>query len=78
MKYVVVPARGEEDPVWFHEVRPPVLCGSREEAEAVIAEINAREDGEWEWAVYEVVDGRCERRSVVGSSGRPEIQPGGA
>lgn len=77
VKYVVVPACGEEDPVWFHEIRPPILCESRARAEEALAEIWGKDDtcGHWDWSVFEVVDGKCERRSVVSVEGRPEIQP---
>lgn len=76
VKYVVVPARGEEDPLWFHEVKPPILCESKGRAEDAIEDITGKDDGSvWDWSVFEVVDGRCERRAVVFSSGRPEIQP---
>lgn len=77
VKYVILSAQGEQDPVWFHEIKPPVLCESKAEAEEALKGIWDRNDGsEWDWAVFEVINGKCERRSVVGALGRPKIQSG--
>lgn len=77
IKYVVVPACGEEDPAWFHEIRPPVLCESKGRAEEALAEICGRDGtcGHWDWTVFEVIEGRCRQASVIFKDGRPEIQP---
>jgi len=75
MRYIVLLAVGEEEPCMFHEVRPPVLCGTRGEAEAEIKRIHdLAETEEVDWCVYEVVDGKCQQRTVVFKDGHPEIQ----
>lgn len=83
VRYVVVRGRGEDDPVLFSEIVAPVLCETKEAAEAVLAEtpssMDEDEDGmAWDWSVFEVVDGKCRQRSVVWASGSPQIQPEGA
>ena len=52
-------------------VCPPVLCDTRGQAEGELARIQG---GERDWSVWEVVNGRCQQRSVVFKDGKPEIQ----
>jgi hypothetical protein len=73
IKYVVVTADGEEEPCLFHELNAPRLCSSKEQAEALIGAAAGRDAKDW--SVFEVVDGRCVRRSVVFKAEGPEVQP---
>ena len=66
---------GDDGPTMVIQ-QPPALCSSKEDAEALIGAA-AGQDGR-DWAVYEVVDGRCSARSVVFKDGAAEIQPAGA
>jgi len=80
-KYIVVRARGEDDPVLFSELVVPILCSTKEEAEALLVKTPSSMDEDpdgmaWDWSVFEVVDGKCHQRSVIWKpDGSPEIQP---
>lgn len=54
--------------------RPPILCETRGEAETALGEWIAGTGDDHDWSVWEVVDGKCRRRSIVFKDGNPEIQ----
>jgi hypothetical protein len=84
MKYIVLRTTVELEDVGDihgHETyadQPPLLCGTRGEAEAALEEwiVGWRPalDNHRDWSVWEVVDGRCLQRSVTFKDGKPEIQ----
>lgn len=57
-----------------HIDQPPLLCGTRGEAETALGDWIAGDGDDHDWSVWEVVDGKCRRRSVVFKDGSPEIQ----
>lgn len=76
VKYVVTTATAEydsvgEDSVLTYAMQPPVLCGSRAEAEAALQEWMEEHRGapDDDWSVFEVVDGRCSHRAITFEEG---------
>ena len=65
---VVEVEHDREEPVH----RPPVLCETRGEAEGELARV--WDDHDRDWSVWEMVNGRAQRRSVVFKDGKPESQ----
>jgi len=65
MRYVVLTADGEDQPCLFTEARPPILCDTKEEVVEAILDTERRNPDGYDWMVFEMVDGKCEARSVT-------------
>ena len=63
MKYIVLRVVGDQ-PTNFRNQLRPILCTTKEEVAAAIA-VERRDSDDYDWMIFEVVDGRCWRRSVT-------------
>jgi len=71
MQYIVCRIRAANDEAGPDEVPPvmvlpPLLCRTKEEAEAAVLKAHQEED--MDWSLWEIVDGRCVQRSVIFSA----------